>query len=204
MAAGTSSGRVHDRTRLLLSSTAQRRCRLQGLQDASLHNGWVLSFDAGVIQVEVNSKRVIHHGEFLYLEVSAAKVLLTFIAYVTSSTGSMISLQVSSDVEERRLTSDSRLRIRPIDGYINSPCGDKKKISVVDVSESGFGFVSEESVELEGLRGILLLSAYGAINLQGEVRHSHHDKELSAYRGGVHVTDMNRVGRARWARLLGG
>jgi hypothetical protein len=115
-----------------------------------------------------------------------------------------MSLQVSSEVEERKLTSDSRLRIRSFDGYINSSCGDTKKISVVDVSENGFGFVSEESIELAGPCGITLISAYGAVNLQGEVRHSHHDKELSAYRGGVHVTDMDRVSRARWVRLVGG
>ena len=204
MAAGTSSGKVHDRTRLLLSSTGQRRCRLQGLQDASLHHGWVLGFDAGVIQIEVDSKRVIYQGEFLYLEVSGARMLLTFIAYVTSSIESTMSLQVSSDVEERKLTSASRLRVRSFDGYINPSCGATKKISVVDVSENGFGFVSEESIELAGPCGITLMSTYGAVNLQGEMRHSYHDRDLAIYRGGVHVIDMDRVSRVRWVRLVGG
>jgi hypothetical protein len=203
MAAGA-SGRVHDRVGLLLSSTEQRRCRLQGLQDASLHFGWVTSFDDGVIHVEVNSKRPINQGDFLYLEVSAANALLTFVAYVTSAAGATISLQVSSEVEERKLKSESRIRVRSFEGYVACSSGSHKQISVVDVSENGFGFVSQEQIDVTGPCGITLTSAYGDINLQGDVRHAHNDKDLSAYRGGVLIQDMDRVSRARWVRLIGG
>jgi glucose-6-phosphate 1-dehydrogenase len=76
-----------------------------------------------------------------------------------------------------------------------------------DMSEPNRLIISlqpEESIELAGPCGITLMSTYGAVNLQGEMRHSYHDRDLAIYRGGVHVIDMDRVSRVRWVRLVGG
>ncbi len=205
MAAGATSGKVHDRVGLLLARTEQRRCRLQGLQDASLHFGWVQAASGSTIAIEVSSKRSINQGDFLYLEVSAPSALLTFVAYVTDAAGSLLSLQVSSEIEERKLKSESRVRVRSFEGQIfRASAGVPTPITVVDVSENGFGFLCNGSMEVDGPHEIILESAYGDITLQGNVRHGHTDKELAMYRGGVLILEMDRVSRARWVRLVGG
>lgn len=204
MASGASSGRVHDRIQLLLAQTANRRVRLQGLQDASLHFGWVSEFSGGIVVVDVSSKRGINPGDFLYLEVSAPSSLLTFVAYVTQAAGTKISLQISSEVEERSLKSESRVRIRTFDAKIGCPCnGSVTPVVVLDISENGFGFLSHSQVEVTGPCKMVLNSPQGDINLSGDVRHAHSDKDLAAYRGGVLIKYMDRVSRARWQRLLG-
>ncbi len=204
MASGASSGRVHDRIQLLLAQTSNRRVRLQGLQDASLHFGWVADFSAGVITVDVSSKRGINPGDFLYLEVSAPASLLTFVAYVTQVAGTKISLQLSSEVDERALKSESRIRIRSFEGAVACPRGlSISPITVIDISENGFGFVSNAQVEVTGPCPITLSTPQGDVKLVGDVRHVHNEKELAAHRGGVLIKDMDRVSRARWQRLLG-
>ena len=205
MALGATTGRVHDRMQLLLSNTEQRRCRLQGLQDASLHFGWVQQFEAGVLTIDVNSKRAIKKGDFMYLEVSAPAALLTFVAYVTDAMGGTIILQISSEIEERSLKSESRVRIRSFEGEIGCPCNGKfTAVTIVDISENGFGFLSQNSVEVTGACQVTLNSVHGDIKLLGDIRHARNDKDLAAYRGGVLIKDMDRVSRARWVRLVGG
>lgn len=205
MAAGASSGRVHDRIQLLLASAEQRRCRLQGLQDASLHFGWVTQFSGGILTVDVSSKRSIKKGDFMYIELSAPNTLLTFVAYVTDSVGTVVSLQISSEVEERMLKSESRVRVRSFDGEIGCPCNGRfTPVVIVDISENGFGFIAQQQVEIAGPCQVTLNSVHGDIKLIGEIRHARGDKELAAYRGGVLIRDMDRVSRARWARLIGG
>lgn len=205
MATGASSARVHDRMQLLLSNTEQRRCRLQGLQDASLHFGWVQQFSGGTLTVDVNSKRSIKKGDFMYLEVSAPSALLTFVAYVTDVMGATVSLQISSEVEERGLKSESRVRIRSFEGEIGCPCnGQFSPVTIVDVSENGFGFLSQQAVEVAGQCQVVLNTVHGDIKLTGDIRHARNDKDLAAFRGGVLIKDMDRVSRARWVRLVGG
>lgn len=190
---------------LLLSNTEQRRCRLQGLQDASLHFGWVQSYESNLLTVEVSSKRAIRKGDFMYLEVSAPTALLTFVAYVTEAAGSTVAFQISSEVEERSLKSESRIRIRAFEGEINGPkSSNGSRVTVVDVSENGFGFLSQQAVEVSGPCHVVLNSVHGDIKLTGDVRHARNDKDLAAFRGGVLITDMDRVSRARWVRLVGG
>ncbi len=190
---------------LLLSNTEQRRCRLQGLQDASLHFGWIQQFQGGILTVDVNSKRSIKRGDFMYLEVSAPSTLLTFVAYVTDSVGSTVTLQISSEVEERGLKSESRVRIRSFEGEIGCPCNGKyTTVTIVDVSENGFGFISQGAVEVAGPCEVTLRSVHGDINLSGDIRHARNDKDLAAFRGGVLIKDMDRVSRARWVRLVSG
>lgn len=141
----------------------------------------------------------------MYLEVSAPSTLLTFVAYVTESVGSSVTLQISSEVEERELKSESRMRIRSFEGEIGCPCNGKyTTVTIVDVSENGFGFISQVAVEVAGPCEVTLRSVHGDINLSGDIRHARNDKDLAAFRGGVLIKDMDRVSRARWVRLVSG
>lgn len=205
MATGATSGKVRDRKQVLLSNTQQRRCRLQGLQDASLHYGWAQHFCGDSITIEVVSKRAVRQGDFLYVEVSAPVSLLTFVAYVTEVIASEVTLQVTSEIEERALISESRIRVRSFEGEI--VClrnGSTTNITVVDVSENGFGFISQQSSNTAGPCNIVLKSVHGDITLSGDVRHSRSDKESGGVKGGVLILEMDRVSRARWVRLVGG
>ena len=194
MASSSISGKLHDGAELLLAEASHRRCRLQGLKDASLHFGWVYDTEKRVITVEVSSTRSILMGDFLYLEVSGPRSLLTFIAYVAEIKGSFVSLQISSEIEQRALKSESRVRVRTIEGELGPMRnGAINSISIIDVSEHGFGFISQEPVEVTGPCRAVLCSI-----------HARTDKSLAACRAGMLIMEMDRVSRARWARLLEG
>jgi hypothetical protein len=205
MASSSVSGKLHDGAELLLAEAGHRRCRLQGLKDASLHFGWVQESGKRSITVDVSSSRSIILGEFLYLEVSGPRALLTFIAYVAEMNGSLVKFHISSEIEQRSLKSESRVRVRTVDGEISgSRKGSPIPISILDVSEHGFGFVSQSPVQTSGTCKAVLSTVHGGIELVGHVRYARSDKTLMAYRGGMLILEMNRVSRARWTRLMEG
>lgn len=205
MAGVVASGRIQDRVQRLLLSAVQRRCRLQGLQDASLHFGWVVEVAGDTILIDVKSKRAINPGGFMYLEVSAPKSMVTFVAQVKELHDSAITLQICSEVEIRSLKSESRVRTKAFEGEIGAPGSTSMtQCTVVDVSENGFGFISKRQVEVTGPCSVVLQTVHGEINLTGNVRHARNDKDLAAYRGGVQIMDMDRISRARWVRIIEG
>jgi hypothetical protein len=202
MASNLAAGRVHDRVQILLAGASGRRCRLQGLNDASLHYGWVQGLQGGNILVEAHSKKQIKNGDFLYLEVHAPVAMLVFVAYVTKVDGNSVSLQISSEVEDRPLKSESRMKIDPISGHLK---WEKSQVDIVvrDVSDNGFGFATEGEVKSLVSATTVLKTTEGEVTIDVEVRHARFDKDLASYVGGCLVKHMDRVSRARWGRVLG-
>lgn len=202
MASNLAGGRVHDRVQILLASANGRRCRLQGLNDASLHYGWVQGFQGGVLVIDAHSKKTIKNGDFLYLEVHAPMAMLVFVAYVTKVDCNHISLQISSEIEDRPLKSESRMKIEPISGSLKFG-RTTVEILARDISENGFGFATESEVKslVEGFT--ILKTSEGEVSIEVEIRHARFDKDLGNYVGGCLVKQMDRVSRARWGRVLG-
>jgi len=190
---------------ILLSEISGRRCRLQGLDDASLHFGWICETDSSSVSVELSSKREIASGCFVYVEVSGPKSLLTFTASVAESISKLTKIEVASDIEQRPLKSESRTKVKVIEGEVFFIAGtEPTPISLVDVSEHGFGFVSQSPIQVTGPCKVVLKSHYGDVELIGDVRHARNDKASTIFRAGALILEMNRVSRARWTRLLEG
>jgi hypothetical protein len=201
MSSGVSVSRVHDRTGLILNSTRNRRCRMQSLSDASLHFGWIKEFANNICLIEVASGKPVKQGEFLFFEVSGASSLVTFVGYVLTQQANSIRIQVTSNVEDKPLKSESRMRINTIQGSILQNDG-MFPIRVGDISDNGIGFETEEFELKAGQCLATLFSPEGTVTLSVDVRHLRTDRETQMRRGGAAVLDMDRVSRARWTRLF--
>lgn len=199
----TSGGnkRIYEKNSLLLSSVRRCRCGFQGLSDASLHYGWVKSVRDNILRIEVISKKPINSGEFFYFELHTSCSILTFVAFVLDVDESGVNFQITSDVEERRTPTEARLRLTGIGGLMNIDSVDVEYM-IEDVSPSGFGFSTSEGVTVTDNVKFITDTLHGAINFRGSVRHSWRDRESDMYRGGVLITEMDRISRVRWSRLL--
>lgn len=202
MARATGTVKIHDRNGILLSGIAGRRCRLQGLNDAQLYTGWVTRHENGVITILSSCTKNPNPGDFLYIEVDAPTCIVTFVAYVTVFHKGGFEVKVSSEVDERPLKNESRLLVAGLRGKITAE-GYTFPIEVQDVSENGVGFTSEEPFT-SGSCTLVISSAFGAVAIGGDVRYCRKEPTPNLYRGGVQILKMDRVGRARWARVMGG
>jgi hypothetical protein len=171
---------------------------MQGLNDASMHFGWVKAFETGAIVVEISSKRVLNPGDFLFLEVSAPTSVITFVAYIVKQTADQMILQISSELEERPLKSESRLKVRSFTGQIEA-----SEIEIIDISPNGFGFLSNQSIRSQVVTTAVLRTPQGDVTAKVEVRHSITDKNSGTTRGGALLLEVDRISRARWSRMLG-
>jgi hypothetical protein len=201
MALGVASAKVHDRIQLLLNGTKRRRCRMQGLNDASLHYGWVHELESGVIVIEVCSTKGIKQGDFIFTEVSAPTALLTFVGFVKHQNSEFVTVQISSPIEERPAKTESRLKVSPFAGTVEVG-GVVYPIQVMDISESGFGFETDEVDVKAGPCDAVLFTPQGSVNLKATIQYVRTDRSSMKRRGGALIKDMDRVGKARWVRLF--
>jgi hypothetical protein len=201
MAVGNSSAKVYDTIQLTLGGTPGRRCRLQGLSDASLHFGWIKDYVSGSMVIEVKSKKPLKHGDFFCFEVSGAANLLTFVGFITRVTEQAVTIQVTSEIEERELKSESRLRILPFTGVLTMG-NTSAEIKVIEISEEGFGFETFDSHVNTGFKTAILNSKHGSINTDVAVMHVRTDRETGDRRGGARIKTMDRISKARWLRLF--
>lgn len=200
MARASGAVKIHDRNEILLSSISGRRCRLQGLNDAHLYTGWVTKMEKGTITVSSTSAKNPNVGDFLYIEVDAPQVVVTFVAYVLNFQGNKFDLKITSEVDERPLKTESRLLVSPFEGVLKQ--NDLSiTFSVSDVSENGVGFYSPDPF-YSGACTAVMKSVQGAVTIQGDVRYIRKEPNGELYRGGMKILVMDRVSRARWSRVL--
>jgi hypothetical protein len=174
---------------------------MQGLSDASMHYGWVQDYQNNLLSLEVSSKRQLNKGDFLFIEISASNRLLTFVAYIIHLQGDTIMLQVSSPIEDRGLKSESRLRVEPISASLVQN-GIPHSVTVVDISDNGLGFITEDPIITSGLCEGVLFTPHGSVTVSLNVRHMRNDREEMVRRGGAQVLEIDRVSKARWSRLF--
>lgn len=200
MARASGALKIHDKNEILLSAISCRRCRLQGLNDAQMYTGWVQKMEAGIITITSTSPKIPNVGDFLYIEIDAPLSVVTFVAYVLNLSGNKFELKVTSDVDERPLKTESRLLVPPFDGVLKQ--GDLSiTFTVSDVSENGVGFLSSDPFN-SGKCTAIMKSEQGAVRVDGEIRYVRTEVVNTAYRGGMKILTMDRVSRARWARIL--
>ncbi len=192
--------KIHDRNELLLAGVNGRRCRLQGLNDAKLYTGWIATNRSGLLSIVSSSAKNPNPGDFLYVEVDIQGATVTFVAYVSVIQSKGYELKITSDVDERPSKAEPRMLVGSSSGRVQIG-GVSYSITVTDISENGFGFLCLEEFPTGGCKA-MIDTANGVVTIAGDIRYCRKDLSPDNKRGGVKILQMDRVSRARWAKLM--
>jgi hypothetical protein len=173
---------------------------MQSLQDAHIYSGWIEGAKEDFFIFAPKSKKVPVLKEQLYVEVESPFNAVAFLVVVTDHIGSRLCIKLASEVKTRPLNVEPRLQVSRINGALHHDYG-TIPLSVIDISENGFGCVSEEQLSV-GQCDVSVITHHGEIKMEIQIRHSRQDPEGKVYRGGVRILEMDRISRARWNRLL--
>lgn len=187
---------------LKLGQLMGRRFRMQCLADSSLHFGWIEEISQPYLKIRVTSPREIKNGDFFQVEASGSEKTICFMGQVLKQDPDSIVLNVSSDVTESELDTDTRVKCTNMPGTIRSKLGLAQFI-VEDISKNGIGGFADANVEKGLVVEVQVQSSEGTIILSGEVRYSRADRKQSGrFRVGIEVYNSDRVSQARLSRIF--
>lgn len=184
----------------LISLVRGRRCRMQSLKDAHIYSGWIEGAKQDYFVFAPKSKKTPTLYEQLYVEVESPFNAVAFLVTVTDIIGTRLCIKLASEVKTRPLNVEPRLQVSRINGALHQDYG-TIPLSVIDISENGFGCLSEEQLSV-GQGDVSVITHHGEIKMEIQIRHSRRDQDGKQYRGGVKILEMDRISRARWNRLL--
>lgn len=175
---------------------------MQCLADSSLHFGWIDEISQPYLKIRVTSPREIRNGDFFQVEASGSEKMICFMGQILKNDPDNMILNVSSDVSEADLDTDTRVKCNNMPGTIRYKHG-AAQFSVEDISKNGIGGFSDANIDKGLVVEVQVQSPEGVIKLSGVVRYSRADrKQPGLYRVGIEVYNSDRVSQARLRRIF--
>ncbi len=201
------------------------RIRFTRIRDARIFSGWVESVFGTQIQVQAETSVVMEIGDKFQFEAHCQRASASFTGTLSDIgdfdmlQGGMISAvegsnskMIEASVVPLIFKADSPLRyivtVEPYRVRVNGVQGEitvdsrSVKVSVVDVSESGFGFVTRHVIEPGTEFQFGLDTPTGRVRGTGVVRYSRPGARGKTFRCGASVDTSGRLDGPRWLRFV--
>jgi hypothetical protein len=206
MAGKLHSKAIRDEQQVLLGTTLGRRCRIHCFASGEQVFGWIDQLtETGVrvalANIELDQIPKWDHNTRIVVELAGPKSLMVFVAQWVRQTGELLTIDPISVIDQRDLDSASRIRVHGIRGRIRAK-DIITEVSVTDISASGIGFDAEGEMEPGSEVEVELDGSFGPMTLQATVRHINGAPDANKYRGGASIHSVDRLGKARWNRLV--
>lgn len=174
------------------------RARIQRVSDSRFYAGWTIAVKTQQVALRIEDLESIEPGETFILELYGAnRSVILQAVFMTFNTDGTCTFQTTSQPFYLPGPVDPRFRVPNFEAKVNY-YGRKTVGRVTDVSSKGLaleaGFLANrlEPIELE----VELPS--GVVHLRGHVRYCKPIPNSPAFRMGVRIEQMDRVGVARW------
>jgi hypothetical protein len=203
VANGAFQPKVLDEKEVLLSTTIGRRCRIHCAETRQMAYGWIDQISESDIRLNLlpGSPVPVFSPEVpLLLEIAGPRSLLMFKGLWVRGSGEFQYMRVNGLLDERILDNASRIRVHGISGVLKHG-GQEVQMEVIDMSENGIGFSTNESIEVGSECEIVIQSVAGPVNLLASIRHIRGIEGSESFVAGATVRSEDRLGKARWVRL---
>ncbi|HLK13825.1 MAG TPA: PilZ domain-containing protein [Fimbriimonadaceae bacterium] len=181
----------------------QTRARLQRLGDMKFFTGWVEAINHAQVRIRIKgTKAVIARGDRFSVEVAGKEQTAAFIGEVTEIAGPAIELILPRGLALLPKKENARVSMFGVKGRILFE-GSEYAVTVMDISESGIGVVSNSNLERGTNVDFEVFTPIGSVHGTGEVRYCRADPDTpNQFRAGILVSSLDRIERARWNQLL--
>jgi hypothetical protein len=162
---------------------------MQRFSDSKCFNAWVVSFDEHSIIVEVTALEALDVGDKFLFQISGMDSSAMFEGRLAKIDGLSLTCEVLSRVQVRPPYEEARVRT-DLEGVVHNE-GKVGEIRVEDVSVGGIGFVCGEPLTPWSTVHILVKTAYGGAQIEGQVRYCKPiEGDKWHFRVGLHAPSM--------------
>jgi len=178
------------------------RCRLQRHRDLKFFSGWVEAHKDDLIVVVAKDTSPMSVGERYRFEAAADRAAIGFDAILVSKDLQILRMQPTSDVHVNTPGQEPRYRVEGMTVEIHGPDGESEG-DVVDISLSGAGLLSFDSIQRFAKVRVVIRHSAHAIESIGHVRYCRPNPDLKGtYRIGLQLNFEDRLTKAMWSRIV--
>lgn len=185
-----------------LGEFANVRTRLQRLSDAKFFSGWAHELNEEILRMRLSTSVQIEIGDLFMAEVHGPTNIALFRASIAIFSGTEATFNVFAPFKFMPSTENVRLSVEGMRGTAIYD-GMRVPFEVLDVSPTGTGLLSRQSLPRSSIVDLELDTAFGVVGASGEVRYCRPDTEvIGSFRIGIRLKELGRLERARWNRLF--